>query len=392
MEELLRNWRAIRSIAGDEGAVWIEKARRFYIWTFIGLVVSIVIALAVAVGCNFAGVKGAAFIIVVPFLVAWVFLQFYPAFILTLLGVGALDGLPKDWSLNRLIKEQTLPDLSLSAMARSGFEFIGKVVRYGAQAALFAIVTSVVLGSWDLANPKTVLPILVILAGFGILAVLYPPGKPWYRWIVTGILLAALAQQLWDAYVPVKEQKEAGAALRNTGTAVKDATTGLLGSGEKTTGKSSSSPGSVRPSTPCQGSVVLEAVYTPSESKGPKVIGKLGPGKYGVSAVGNRDQLFYTRNLTGTYSVQMDANGVMPTRGNAVWKAGNMNPETPQPFVGEAYGAFVIRTNGQPHLIGGLGEFTLNQETRIEGDINVFSHSDVYTGPGSLNITIARCN
>lgn len=213
MEQLLRNWRAIRSIVGDEGLRWMEYARRFYLRAFITLVIAAIITLAVMVGANFVGVKGLAFWLVIPFLIVWALCQFYPAVLLTLFGVGSLDGLPKDWSLNRLLKERELPDLSLSAMATSGLGLIRKIVLWGAQVALFVIVLGVVLGTWELENPKVVVPVLVILTGIGLWTAVYPTTSQWYRRIVISILLVAVALQLWDGYVSVPTQKKATATV-----------------------------------------------------------------------------------------------------------------------------------------------------------------------------------
>lgn len=134
------------------------------------------------------------------FVVIWGFITFHPAGLLAMFGLGSLNGLPKDWSVNRLIREGVLPDLSLSNMAKEGFALIGKWAHYSSHVAYFCIVVFTVLGTWYVRNPVAVLPVLVLLAGIGYWAVLSKAAAKWYYRITLGLLITSLGVFLYRGF------------------------------------------------------------------------------------------------------------------------------------------------------------------------------------------------
>jgi hypothetical protein len=178
----------------------MERLTQVYIWGFIGMVIGTLIAISLGVFFNQAGIKGGNFVIAAIFLVAWAFFTFYPAFLAIAFGLGSLDGLPKDWSLKRLLKESDIPDLQLSEVITKGLEFVKKVVRWSSHLALFVTTVFVILGSWDIVNPRVILPVFVVLAGIGLLSSVFPTKTIWYRRTVTAILFVSLTGLLYTGY------------------------------------------------------------------------------------------------------------------------------------------------------------------------------------------------
>ncbi|MEP7163032.1 MAG: hypothetical protein ABI747_04735 [Candidatus Moraniibacteriota bacterium] len=136
--------------------------------------------------------------------------------------------------------------------------------------------------------------------------------------------------------------------------------------------------------------LMQEKIYSPSSVLGKEPLGTFPAGQYQVRADTLRQQAMYKSDFTKVLYT-MDADGRMPEHGNHPWKAGNINPTIPQPFPGQSYGAFVLRVDNQPILIGSMGAITLNQETAIEADLNVFQAKDNYQGAGSIKVSISKC-
>lgn len=195
-----RNWRRVLRIGLRWSQIQIEQISQIYFWSFFGIVLGVAIAIPPGVLFNQAGIKGGNFVLAAIFLVGWAFLTFHPAVIAIAFGLGTPDGLPKDWSLNKLIREAVLPDLQLSEVVKEGLEFVRKVVRWSKHLALFVTTIFVVLGSWDIENPRVVLPVFVVLAGIGLLSSVFPTKTIWYRRTVTAILLVSLTGLLYTGY------------------------------------------------------------------------------------------------------------------------------------------------------------------------------------------------
>lgn len=195
-----RNWRRVLRIGLRWSQIQIERISQVYFWSFFGIVLGVAIAIPLGVFFNQAGIKGGNFVLATIFLIAWALLTFHPAVIAIAFGLGTPDGLPKDWSLNKLLKEAALPDLQLSEVVKEGLEFVRKVVRWSKHLALFITTIFVVLGSWDIENPRVVLPVFVVLAGIGLLSSLFPTKTIWYRRTVTAILLVSLTGLLYTGY------------------------------------------------------------------------------------------------------------------------------------------------------------------------------------------------
>lgn len=196
-----RNWGAEAGIATDALKTWYYQAIKAYKMSLILLVIGTLILIVLGVKLNQTGNAVANFTIAAAFLVIWAFFTFHPAGLLTVFGIGGLNGLPKDWSLNQLLREGKLPDLSLSTIATQGLELIKKYVHYSAHVAYFAIVVFAVLGTAPIKNAGAVLPVFVLLAGIGLWAALSKAVAKWYYRITVGILIICLIVFLYQAFI-----------------------------------------------------------------------------------------------------------------------------------------------------------------------------------------------
>lgn len=203
-----RNWRRVLRIGLRWSQIQIEQISQIYFWSFLGIVLGVAIAIPLGVFFNQVGVKGGNFVLAAIFLVGWAFLTFHPAVIAIAFGLGTPDGLPKDWSLNKLIREAVLPDLKLSEVVKEGLEFVRKVVRWSKHLALFVTTIFVVFGSWNIENPSVVLPVFVVLAGIGLLSSLFQTKTIWYKRTVTAILFVSLTSLLYTGYHYLHPQDE----------------------------------------------------------------------------------------------------------------------------------------------------------------------------------------
>lgn len=195
-----RNFSAEIGTESERLKQWFTKAVTAFKITF-GLMVFVALILVIIGVILNRTVAVLNFSLAALFVVIWGFLTFHPAGLLAVFGLGSLNGLPKDWSVNRLIREGALPDLSLSNMAKEGFALIGKWAHYSAHVAYFCIVVFTVLGTWYVRNPVAVLPVLVLLAGIGYWAVLSKVAAKWYYRITFGLLILSLGIFLYRGFI-----------------------------------------------------------------------------------------------------------------------------------------------------------------------------------------------
>lgn len=196
-----RNFRAEGGITLEQLKIWLEKAIQIYKIAFALLVIGAIVLVILGVKFNRWDMAGANFILALVFLIVWAFFEFHPAGLLVTFGLGGLNGLPKNWSLNQFIREGTLPDLQLSEVIRQGFELIKKLSYYSMHIAFFMTVMFMVLGTFELKTAKAVLPVFIALAGIGLWSILAKVHPKWY-FRVTGILLfVSLAIFLYKGFV-----------------------------------------------------------------------------------------------------------------------------------------------------------------------------------------------
>lgn len=194
-----RNFGAEIGIATEEAKEWFTKAIHAYKVAFgLTVLLAVILVMIGTVLNRTAAVFN--FSLAAVFVAIWGYLTFHPAGLLAVFGIGGLNGLPKDWSVNRLIREGTLPDLSLSAVAQEGFSLVRKWAQLSSHVAYFAIVVLTVLGTWYVKNVAAVLPVLVLLAGIGFWAVLSKAAAKWYYRITFGILAVSLGTFLYVGF------------------------------------------------------------------------------------------------------------------------------------------------------------------------------------------------
>ncbi len=202
------NWGPIGTAVMTGVDTGFEWARRTYIRVFTWLVIASVLMVALGVTLNKWGYLIANFYIAAVFLILWAFLTFYPGSVAIAFGIGGLSGLPKDWSINRLIREGALPDLQLSNVAKEGLALVQKYIRWSAHLAFFVAIVFVTLGTWRLENGKVVLPVFVVLSGIGLWAALFTKDTVWYKRVTIIILLAALVGLVYTGYTHTHPQDE----------------------------------------------------------------------------------------------------------------------------------------------------------------------------------------
>lgn len=203
-----RNWGAVTGTA----TTWVEtqwkKLLKFYQVAFGLTIAGAIVLMIIGVNLNQNGYAVVNFSIATAFIVVWIFFTYQPAVLLTVFGVGGLDGLPKDWSINQLLSDEgnRLPDLKLSNVASKGFDLVRSFTRYTAHVAYFAIVIFTVLGTWYIKDTVAILPILVLLVGIGYWAVLSKAVAKWYYLITRGILIVSLAMFLFQGFIGEKKE------------------------------------------------------------------------------------------------------------------------------------------------------------------------------------------
>lgn len=200
------NWSGILGKGWTKGRVGLEHINQIYIHAFKWLLIGTAIAIGFGIVLNNIGWKEGNFFLALIFLIASTFCFFYPGFLIWIFGIGSVDGLPKDWSLNKLLKEQTLPDLQVSNLVNQGVDAIKKTVRWAAHITLFTQMFFVVLGTWELENSRVVIPILVVLAGIGLCTYLFSSTAKWYKRAAWGIMLTSLSVFVYNGYVYMHPQ------------------------------------------------------------------------------------------------------------------------------------------------------------------------------------------
>ena len=226
------NWTGILGKGWTKGRVGLEHANRIYIHAFKWLLAGTAIAVVLGIILNNIGWKEGNFVLALIFLIASTFYSFYPGALIWVFGIGSINGLPKDWSLNKLIKEQTLPDLNLSEMISKGLAEIKKSVQIAAHITLFTQMFFVVLGTWELQNSRVVIPIMVVLASIGLCSYLFSSTAIWYKRAAWGIMLTSLSVLLYNGYVYMHPQdavlEDVSSALQKNEDAIKQAVLSAL--------------------------------------------------------------------------------------------------------------------------------------------------------------------
>lgn len=200
------NWSGILGKGWTKGRVGLEHVNQIYIHTFKWVLIGTAIAVGLGILLNTIGWKEGNFALALIFLIASTFYSFYPGALIWVFGIGSVNGLPEDWSLNKLIKEQTLPDLNLSVVVSSGLAEIKKSVKIAAHVTLFTQMFFVVLGTWELENSRVVIPIMVVLASTGLCTYLFSSTPKWYKRAAWGIMLTSLCVLIYNGYVYMHPQ------------------------------------------------------------------------------------------------------------------------------------------------------------------------------------------
>lgn len=212
------NWTGIFGTGLTQGKIGLEHVKQLYIHAFKWLLIGTAIAIALGVILNNIGWKEGNFVLALIFLIASAFFFFYPGFLIWVFGLGSINGLPQDWSLNRLLREQTLPDLQLSSLVKEGVAAIKQTVRWAAHITLFTQMFFVVLGTWELENSRVVIPIMVVLASIGLCTYLFSSTAKWYKRAAWGIMLTSLTVLVYNGYVYMHPQdavlKDVSSALQ----------------------------------------------------------------------------------------------------------------------------------------------------------------------------------
>lgn len=184
------------------GTKWHQLVS-LYKMSFVLILLAAIIMVVLGVKLNQGGLAVANFSFAAVYLVIWAFFTFYPAGLPTLavFGIGGLQGLPKDWSFNQLLREGKLPDLKLADVVAEGLKLVKQYVRYSAHVAYFMIVVFTVLGTWYIRNAVAVLPIFILFAGIGFWAVLSNAVAKWYYRITFGIILVSLLMFLYQGFI-----------------------------------------------------------------------------------------------------------------------------------------------------------------------------------------------
>lgn len=201
-----RSWADVVGTGWEWLRGWFARAVRVYLAAFVVLVLAALFLVMLGVGFNKSGAPAANYVLAAVFLVAWAFVTFYPGTLLAAFGLGVPKGLPKDWSLNQLIREAKLPDLQMSAVVSEGLNTLRTMVKLSSHLALFVTVVFVVLGTWRIENAGVVLPVFVILVGIGFWSALFKRGAVWYARVTITVLLVALAMMLYGGYVYLHPQ------------------------------------------------------------------------------------------------------------------------------------------------------------------------------------------
>lgn len=210
--EVDRNWAAQAGITYDQFMIWVEAVTIAYKKIFACLLIGTVLGVILGVIANRAGMPLWNFIFAAVFLVVWLFLEFHPKGLLVVFGVGGLNGLPKDWGINQLIRDGKLPDLRLSEVVKQGFELIKKLSYYSAHVAFFVTVMFVVLGTFELKTASAVLPVFVLLAAIGLWSILAKVPAKWYFRITGLILLVSIVIFLYKGFVDGGDEVSASAS------------------------------------------------------------------------------------------------------------------------------------------------------------------------------------
>ncbi len=187
--------------------------RKWYFLGFCSVVASALVLVSVGAAFNTAGYAIVNFVFAAAFLIVWAYFTHHPWGILGAATVGVADGLPKDWSINRL-KEllseggKPFPDLSLSNIADEAWKWIGRYVRMSAQLAYFVTVVFVVMGTFHIKNPYAILPIFIVLAGLLMWLVFKGSPLKWYPRITSLILFVSLSVFVYKAFVGEPQHDE----------------------------------------------------------------------------------------------------------------------------------------------------------------------------------------
>lgn len=227
-----RDWGAVGSIVLEKVREWHTRAIRMYVIGYPLMMITFILLVAVEVLLNhFDATRELNFMVALVALVAFFFFQFHPNAVLAMFGVGIPSGFPHDLKVfEELIKEFNFPNLELRQLVTEGWNSLKQLLRLGTHGALFFVVVSTVLGTWQVSKMGAVLPVFVILAGVAMWSILFaPPESKWYRKITLGILLVAAGIFLYHGFFgEEKKPKGKGSGGGTSQTAAQGAASSAL--------------------------------------------------------------------------------------------------------------------------------------------------------------------
>lgn len=197
--------------AFTQGEQLLEAANKWHqtvaLWTIVGAI----FVVTAGVLANIAGFPGFNYVLAGVELVIGIYFLTKPAAVLSVFGLGSFtSGLP-DIKVGEILRNgvSAIPNFELKKFLGAGWAIVEATTRKVAHVFFFLVVLHTTLGTFPIADPAMVLPVLVILTGIGLWAALFTEKAVWYKRVTIGILLVALSGVLWKAYV-IPSPSEAG--------------------------------------------------------------------------------------------------------------------------------------------------------------------------------------
>ncbi len=167
-----------------EAQILLEKANRWHKVGFLYAVSGSTFLIVIGVLANIAGFAGLNFLFAAITIITALYFLTKPEHLLTTFGFGAIVSGLSDFNLKKSL------ECGISALTDS-FKPIGLLF-------LFVTVVFVTLATFPIANAAMVLPLIVILAGLKLTAIVQRPG---YKMFVLAILLFSGSVTLYKMYV-----------------------------------------------------------------------------------------------------------------------------------------------------------------------------------------------
>lgn len=167
-----------------EAQILLEKANRWHKVGFLYAVSGSTFLIVIGVLANIAGFAGLNFLFAAITIITALYFLTKPEHLLTTFGFGAIVSGLSDFNLKKSL------ECGISALTDS-FKPIGLLF-------LFVTVVFVTLATFPIANATMVLPLIVILAGLKLTAIVQRPG---YKMFVLAILLFSGSVTLYKLYV-----------------------------------------------------------------------------------------------------------------------------------------------------------------------------------------------